>query len=161
MEFMQEEGRFKNDIIDNQIFSCKSEQIKIPPQSCSDKSNDTSDIPLDNSGVKKINHCNNSLIDEPTENFICSDLDTIDKPKESLSNNIIVNSEFKCDAHIVENTDDSNGNRNDDSNENIILSNCFRPTNINEAFEIEATSSTSTNNNGNSDSKLNDVNNSI
>ena len=78
-----------------------------------------------------------------------------------MSDNIIVNNEFNCDAHIVENTDDSNGNRNDDSNENITLSNCFRPTNINETFRTEAAPSTPTNNNGNLDSKLNDVNNSI
>ena len=43
----------------------------------------------------------------------------------------------------------------------LTLSNCFRPTNINETCRIEATSNTSTNNNGNLDSKLNDVNNSI
>ena len=78
-----------------------------------------------------------------------------------MSDNIIVNNEFNCDAHIVENTDDSNGNRNDDSNENITLSNCFRPTNINETFRTEAARNTPTNNNGNLDSKLNDVNNSI
>ena len=83
--------------------------------------NNDADIPLGNSGVKRINHCNNNLIDEPIENFICSDLDVIEKPKGSLSDNIIVNNEFNCDAHIVENTDDSNGNRNDDSNENITL----------------------------------------
>ena len=92
--------------------------------------NNDADIPLGNSGVKTINHCNNNLIDEPIENFICSDLDIIYEPKESLSDNIIVNNEFNCDAHIVENTDDSNRNRNDDSNENITLSNYFRPTNI-------------------------------
>ena len=172
MEFTREEARFKNYIIerlftsnsfwrDNQFFSCKSEHIKIPSQTCSDKSNDTSDIPLGNSGVKRINHCNNNLIDEPIENFICSDLDITDKPKESLSDNIIINNDFNCDAHIVENTGDSNGNRNDDSNENIDLSYCFRPTNINETFRIQATSNTSTNNNGNLDSKLKDVNNSI
>ena len=80
----------------------------------SEQSNDA-DIPLGNTSVKRINHCNNNLIDEP----ICNDLDVIDKPKESLSDNIIVNNEFNCDAHIVENTDDSNGNRNDDSNENV------------------------------------------
>ena len=130
MEFMREDAKFKNYIIerlfitnsflrDNQFFSCKSEHIKIPSQSCSDKSNDTRDIPLGNSAVKRINHCNNNLIDEPIENFICSDLDIIYEPKESLSDNIIVNNEFNCDAHIVENTDDSNGNSNDDSNENV------------------------------------------
>ena len=146
---------------DNQFFSCKSEHIKVPSQSCSDKSNDTSVIRLGNSAVKRINHCNNNLIDEPIENFICSDLDVIEKPKGSLSDNIIVNNEFNCDAHIVENTDDSNGKRNDDSNENITLSNCFRPTNINERSRIEATSSTSTNNNGNLDSNLKDLDNSI
>ena len=43
----------------------------------------------------------------------------------------------------------------------LTLSNCFRPTNINETCRIEATSNTSTSNNGNLDSKLNDVNNSI
>ena len=47
------------------------------------------------------------------------------------------------------------------SNENIILSNCFRPININETFTIEATSNASTNNNGNLDSKMKDVNNVI
>ena len=78
-----------------------------------------------------------------------------------MSDNIIVNNEFNCDAHIVENTDDSSGNRNDDSNENITLPNYFRPTNINETFRNEAISNTSKNNNGNLDSKLNDVNNSI
>ena len=41
------------------------------------------------------------------------------------------------------------------------MSNCFRPTNINETFRIEATSNISTKNNGNFNSKLNDVNNSI
>ena len=123
--------------------------------------NNDADIPLGNSGVKRINHCNNNLIDEPIENFICSDLDVIEKHEESLSDNIIVNNEFNCDVHIVENTDDSNGNSNDDSNENITLSNYFRPTNINQTFRIEATSNTSKNNNGNLDSKLNDVNYSI
>ena len=78
-----------------------------------------------------------------------------------MSDNIIVNIEFNCDAHIVENTDDSNGSSNDDSNENITLSNCSTPTKINETFRIGATSNTSTNNNGNLDSKLNDVTNSI
>ena len=78
-----------------------------------------------------------------------------------MSNNIIGNNEFNCDAHIVENTDGRNGNRNDGSNKNIALWNCFRPTNINETFRIEATFNFSTNNNGNLDSKLNDVNNSI
>ena len=78
-----------------------------------------------------------------------------------MSDDIIVNNEFNCDAHIVENTDDSNGNRNDDSNENITLSNYFTPTNINKTFRIATTSNTSTNNNGSLDSKLNDVNNSI
>ena len=47
------------------------------------------------------------------------------------------------------------------SNGNIILSNCFRPININETFTIEATSNASTNNNGNLDSKMKDVNNVI
>ena len=140
MEFMREGERFKNFIIeslfttnsflrDNQFFSCKSEHI--PSQSCSDKSNDTSDIPLDNSGLNRINQCNNNLIDEPIEDFIYSNLDINDEPKESLSDNIIADNKFNCDAHIVENTDDSNGNRNDDSNGNITLSNCFRPININ------------------------------
>ena len=78
-----------------------------------------------------------------------------------MSDNIIVNNEFNCDAHIVENTDDSNGNRNDDSNENVTWSNCFRPTNINETFRIEATCNTSTSSSGYVDSKLSDVNNSI
>ena len=130
MEFMREETRFKNFIIerlfttnsflrDNQFFSCKSKHIKIPSQSCSDKSNNTSGIPLGNSGINKINYCNNNLIDEPIENFICSDLDIIDEPKENLSGNITVNNEFNCHACIVGNTDDSNGNRNDDSNGNI------------------------------------------
>ena len=114
---------------DNQFFSCKSEHIKIPSQSCSDKSNDiplgNSDIPLGNSGLNRINHCNNSLIDEPIEIFICSDLDITDEPKESLSDNIILNNEFICDANITEIADDSNGNRSDASNGNITLSNCF------------------------------------
>ena len=52
-------------------------------------------------------------------------------------------------------------NRNDDSNGNITLSNCFILININETFTIEATSNTSANNNENLDSKMNDVNNSI
>ena len=94
------------------------------------------------------------------ENFICSGIDVIEKLKESLSDNI-VNNEFNCDADIVENTDGSSGNRNHDSNENITLTNYFRPTNINETFRIEATSNTSKNNNGNLDSKLNGVSNSI
>ena len=47
------------------------------------------------------------------------------------------------------------------SNGNIILSNCFRPININETFTTEATSNASTNNNGNLDSKMKDVNNVI
>ena len=110
---------------------------------------------MGNSGLNRINHCNNNLTDELIENFICSDLDKTDELKESLSGNIIVNNEFKCDARIAEKTDESNGNRNDDSNQNITLSNCFRP------FTIEATSNTSTNNNGNLDSKMNYVNNRI
>ena len=73
---------------------------------------------------------------------------------------MIVNNEFNCDVHIVENTD-CNGNRNNDSNGNITLSNCFRSININETFTIEATSNASTNNNGNLDPKTNDINNSI
>ena len=47
--------------------------------------NNDADIPLGNSGVKRINYCNNNLIDEPIENFICSDLDVIEKPKEEPS----------------------------------------------------------------------------
>ena len=151
---MREEARFKNFIIeslfvtssflhDNQFFSCKSEHIKIPTQSCSDKSNDTSDIPMDNSGLNRINQCNNSLIDEPIENFICSDLDMIVEPKESLSDNTIANNKFDCDTDIIENTDDSSGNRNNDSNGNNTLSNCFIPININETFTIGARSNTS------------------
>ena len=100
IEFMREEARFKNFIIerlfttnsllrDNQFFSCKSEHIKIPFQSCSDKSNDTSDIPLGKSGLNRINHYNNNFIDDPIENFIYSGLDITDEPKESLSDNII------------------------------------------------------------------------
>ena len=92
------------------------------------------------------------------QNFICNDLNTTDEPKESLPVNIIVNNEFNCDTYIVENTDDSNGNRNDDSIGNITLSNCFRPININETFTIETTYNTTTNN-GNLDSKMNNVNN--
>ena len=57
---------------------------------------------------------------------VASSLDIIDEPKKYLSDNIIVNNEFNCDAHIVENTDDSNGN--------VTLSNCFRPININETI---------------------------
>ena len=89
MEFMREEPRFKNFIIkrlfttnsfllDNQFFSCKSEHIKIPSQGCSEKSDDTSNIPLGNSGLNRINYCNDNLTNEPTENFICSDLDIIE-----------------------------------------------------------------------------------
>ena len=103
IKFIQEETIFKNYITqrlftansflrDKQFFSCKSEHIKIPCHSCSDKSNDSTDIPLSNSGLNRINHCNNNLIDEPIENFICSDLDVIEKPKESLSDNITVTS---------------------------------------------------------------------
>ena len=164
-------AKFKNCIVgrlfitnsllhDNQI-SCKSEHIKISSQSCSDNWNDTSVIPLGNSDVKRTNHCNNNLIDESIENFICNDIDIIDKPKERLSDNIIVSNKFNCDAHIAENADGSNWSSNDDSNENVTLSNCSRPTKINETFRIGATSNTSTNNNGYLDSKLNDVNNSI
>ena len=164
VEFMREEARFNlrlfqehlfttNSFLrDNQFFSCKSEHIKIPSQSYSDKSNDTSDIPLGNSGLNRINHSNNNLTDEPIEKFFYSDLDIIDEPKVSLSDNIIVNNEFNYDAHIVENTDDSNRNRNGDGNGNITLSNCFRPININETFTVEATSNNSANN-GNLDSK--------
>ena len=72
---------------------------------------------------------------------------------------MIVNNEFNCDAHIVEHTDDSNGNRNDSSNENINLSNCFKPISINERFKFKVTSNTSANN-VNLDLKINDVNNS-
>ena len=78
-----------------------------------------------------------------------------------MSDNIIVNNEFNCDAHIIENTDDSNGNSNDDSHGNITLSNFFRPINFHETFTIKATSNTFTNNNGNMDSKINDANSSI
>ena len=73
-----------------------------------------------------------------------SHLDLIDKSQEIFSDNIIVNKEFKCESQIVDNTDDSNGNRNDDSHRNITLSDCFRPININEMFTIETTSNTST-----------------
>ena len=76
MEFTRKEARFKNFIIerlftansylrDNHFFSCKSEHVKIPSQSCSDKSKDASDIPLGNSGLNRINHSNINLIDEP------------------------------------------------------------------------------------------------
>ena len=78
-----------------------------------------------------------------------------------MSDNIIVNNEFNCDAHIIENTNDSNGNSNDDSHGNITLSNFFRPINFHETFTIKATSNTFTNNNGNMDSKINDANSSI
>ena len=119
IKFIQEETIFKNYITqrlftansflrDKQFFSCKSEHIKIPCHSCSDKSNDSTDIPLSNSGLNRINHCNNNLIDEPIENFICSDLDIIDNIIV-LSDNIIVSNEFNFDAHIVENTNGSNG----------------------------------------------------
>ena len=169
---MREEARFKNFIIeslfttnsflrDNKFFLCKSEHFKFPTQCCSDKPNDTSDIPLDNNGINRINQCNNSLIDELIKNFVCSDLDIIVEPKESLSDTTIANNKCNCDAHIVENNDDNNRNRNDDSNENITLSNCFRPININETVTIEATSNTSTNNNENLDSKMKDVGNRI
>ena len=145
---MREEPKFKNFIIeslfttnsflrDNQFLSCKSEHIKIPTQSCSDKLNDTSDIPLDNSGLNRINQCNNSLIDEPIEIFICSELDIIVESKESLSdNNTIANNKSDCDTDIIGNTDESNENRNNDSNGNNTLSNFFRPININETFTI-------------------------
>ena len=57
MELTLEETRFKNFIIErsftsssllcnNQIFSCKSDNIKIPSQSDSDNSSNTSDISL-------------------------------------------------------------------------------------------------------------------
>ena len=55
----------------------------------------------------------------------------------------------------------THGNKNDDSNGNITLSNCFILININETFTIEAKSNTSANNSGNLDSKMNDVDNSI
>ena len=55
----------------------------------------------------------------------------------------------------------THGNRNDDSNGNIPLPNCFILININETFTIEAKSNTSANNSGNLDSKMNDVDNSI
>ena len=78
-------------LCDNQFFYCKSENIKISSQSCSDKSNDTTDIPLGNSGLNRINYCNNNLIDELIKNMIYNYLDVIDELKESLPNNIIVN----------------------------------------------------------------------
>ena len=78
-------------LCDNQYFYCKSENIKISSQSCSDKSNDTTDIPLGNSDLNRINYCNNNLIDELIENMIYNYLDVIDELKESLPNNIIVN----------------------------------------------------------------------
>ena len=93
---------------DNKFFLCKSEHFKFPTQCCSDKPNDTSDIPLDNNGINRINQCNNSLIDELIKNFVCSDLDIIVEPKESLSDTTIANNKFNCDAHIVENNDDNN-----------------------------------------------------
>ena len=99
---MREEARFKNFIIeslfttnsflrDNKFFLCKSEHFKFPTQWCSDKPNDTSDIPLDNNGINRINQCNNSLIDELIKDFVCSDLDIIVEPKESLSDTTIAN----------------------------------------------------------------------
>ena len=94
------------------------------------------------------------------KDIISSDVAITDKPKEGLSDNMIVNNEFNCGAHIVEHTDDSNGNRNDGSNENINLSNCFKPISINERFKFKVTSNTSANN-VNLDSKINDVNNSV
>ena len=94
------------------------------------------------------------------ENIISSDLAVTDEPKEGLSDNMIVNNEFNCDPHIAEHTDDSNGNRNDGSNENINLSNCFKPIIIDEIFEFKVTTNTSANN-VNLDSKINDVNNSV
>ena len=78
-------------LCDNQFFYFKSENIKISSQSCSDKSNDTTDIPLGNSGLNRINYCNNNLIDELIKNMIYNYLDVIDELKESLPNNIIVN----------------------------------------------------------------------
>ena len=98
----------------NQFFSCKYKYIKIPSQSSSDKSNDTRDISLGNSGLNRINHCNDNLIDEPIENSVCSDLYIIDEPKESLSDTVIVNRDLNCDTHIVQNTNDSSENRNDE-----------------------------------------------
>ena len=83
------------------------------------------------------------------------------EPKEVLSDNTIANNKFDFDTDIIENTDGSNGNKNNDSKGNNTLSNCFRPININEIFTIGAISNTSTNNNGNLDSKMNDVDNSI
>ena len=120
----------------------------------------TSDLPLGNSGLNRINHWNNYLIDESSGNIFCSHLDITDELKESLSDNIIVNSEFNCNARIFEYTDDSNGNRNDNSNGNMTLSNYFRPININETFTIEVISKTSRKNTS-LDSKINDVNSSI
>ena len=55
---------------ENQFFSCKSEHIKIPYECCSDKSNDTSDIPLVNSGLNRINHCNNTIKPDNNEHAI-------------------------------------------------------------------------------------------
>ena len=124
------------------------------------KACNTSDLPLGNSGLNRISHWNNNLIDESSGNIFCSHLDITDELKESLSDNIIVNSEFNCNAHIFEYTDDSNGNRNDNSNENMTLSNYFKPININETFTIEVISKTSRKNTS-LDSKINDVNSSI
>ena len=75
MEFMLKEARFKNFIKeclfttnsflrDNQFFSCKSEHIKIPSLSYSDKSSDPSNIHLSSNGLDRINHYNNNFIDE-------------------------------------------------------------------------------------------------
>ena len=47
----------------------------------------------------------------------------INEPKEICSDNIIVNNESDCEAHIVQNTNDNSGN--------ITLSNRFRSSNIN------------------------------
>ena len=69
---------------------------------------------MGNSGLNRISDCNDNLIDEPIENSIFSDLDIIDEPKESLSDTVIVNRDFNCDTHIVENTNDSSENRNDE-----------------------------------------------
>ena len=66
---------------------------------------------MDDSGLSGINECSNSLIDEPIENFICSDLDINVEPKEGLSDNTIANNKFDCDTDIIENTDGTNGSK--------------------------------------------------
>ena len=69
---------------------------------------------MGNSGLNRISDCNDNLIDEPIENSIFSDLDIIDEPTESLSDTVIINRDFNCDTHIVENTNDNSENRNDE-----------------------------------------------